>query len=141
MISHSFYTQGAFRYGDYYGHIALFPVLDNMTNRTDKVKSGNSREILRDWLVEYFAEHGAKYELKIQLGTSPEHHPTEDGSVVWDEATAPYQAIATIEFPPQDALSAERRTYWEDCMKLSPWDALAEHQPLGSINRLRKIVL
>ena len=140
MISHSFYTQGAFRHGDYYGHIALFPVLDNMTNRTDKVKSGNSREILRDWLVEYFAEHGAKYELKIQLGTSPEHHPTEDGSVVWDEATAPYQAIATIEFPPQDALSAERRTYWEDRMKLSPWDALAEHQPLGSINRLRKVV-
>lgn len=25
-------------------------------------------------------------------------------------------------------------------MKLNPWDALAEHQPLGSINRLRKIV-
>lgn len=25
-------------------------------------------------------------------------------------------------------------------MKLNPWDALAEHQPLGSINRLRKTV-
>lgn len=25
-------------------------------------------------------------------------------------------------------------------MRLSPWDALAEHQPLGSINRLRKTV-
>jgi hypothetical protein len=25
-------------------------------------------------------------------------------------------------------------------MKLSPWDALAEHQPLSSINRLRKTV-
>jgi hypothetical protein len=25
-------------------------------------------------------------------------------------------------------------------MKLSPWDALSDHQPLGSINRLRKIV-
>jgi hypothetical protein len=25
-------------------------------------------------------------------------------------------------------------------MKLSPWDGLAEHQPLGSINRLRKTV-
>jgi hypothetical protein len=25
-------------------------------------------------------------------------------------------------------------------MNLNPWDALAEHQPLGSINRLRKVV-
>jgi uncharacterized protein (DUF885 family) len=60
--------------------------------------------------------------------------------VVWDEATSPYQTIATVEFPPQDALTAERRTFWEDRMKLNPWDALAEHQPLGSINRLRKTV-
>lgn len=78
--------------------------------------------------------------LQIQLGTDPSHHPTEDGSVVWDEATAPYQTIATVEFPPQDALTAERRTFWEDRMKLNPWNALAEHQPLGSINRLRKTV-
>ncbi|KAH7081204.1 catalase-like domain-containing protein [Paraphoma chrysanthemicola] len=140
MISHSFFTQSAFRFGDYYGHMALFPVLDAMTKHAEKVKSNDSQEALRDWLTEYFRSNGAKYEFMIQLGTSPEHHPTEDGSVVWDEATAPYQTIATLEFPPQDALGAERRTFWEDRMKLSPWDALEEHKPLGSINRLRKIV-
>lgn len=59
---------------------------------------------------------------------------------MWDEATAPYQTIATVVFPPQDALTPERRTFWEDKMKLNPWDAVAEHQPLGSINRLRKTV-
>jgi hypothetical protein len=58
MISYSFYTQGAFKFGDYYGHIALFPVLDDM-------KSSDSRQALRHWLVEHFAEHGANYELKI----------------------------------------------------------------------------
>jgi hypothetical protein len=140
IISYSFYTQGAFRFGNYYGHMALFPVIDEMTSQSKKVSSSDSREVLRDWLVEYFANTGAKYEFKIQLGTSPEHHPTEDGSVVWDEATAPYQTIATIEFSPQDPFTSERRTFWEDRMKLSPWDALAEHRPLGSINRLRKIV-
>jgi hypothetical protein len=140
MVSHSFYTQSAFRFGEYYGHIGLFPVGDQMKSRSEKVTSSDSREILRNWLAEYFAEHGAKYEFRIQLGTSPEHHPTEDGSVVWDEVTAPYQTIATVEFPPQDSLTAERRTFWEDKMRLSPWNALAEHQPLGSINRLRKTV-
>jgi hypothetical protein len=59
---------------------------------------------------------------------------------VWDEATAPYQTIAILEFPPQNSLDAERRVFWEDRMKLNPWNGLAEHRPLGSINRLRKIV-
>ena len=66
IISHSFYTQSAFRFGDWYGHIALFPVLDDMNNRAEKVQSSDSRETLRDWLAEYFAEHGAKYELKVR---------------------------------------------------------------------------
>ncbi|KAF2711232.1 heme-dependent catalase [Pleomassaria siparia CBS 279.74] len=140
MVNHGFYSQSAFRFGEWYGHLGLFPVLDEMKSRDEKVKSGDSREVLREWLAEYFAQHGAKYEFKIQLGTSPEHHPTEDGSVVWDEATAPYQTIATIELPPQDPLVPERRVFWEDHMRLTPWDGLADHQPLGSINRLRKIV-
>ncbi|KAJ8108553.1 hypothetical protein OPT61_g8093 [Boeremia exigua] len=159
MISHSFYTQSAFRFGTWYGHIGLFPVLDEMTSRNDKVQNSDSREQLRDWMVDYFRSHGAKYEIKvrsqtlpiskldtdspapqIQLGTDAHHHPTEDGSVMWDEATAPYQTIAFLEFPPQDALTSERRTFWEDRMKLSPWHALVEHQPLGSINRLRRTV-
>jgi hypothetical protein len=48
--------------------------------------------------------------------------------------------MAMLEFPPQNPLDAERRVFWEDRMKLSPWNGLAEHRPLGSINRLRKIV-
>jgi hypothetical protein len=140
IISHSFFTQGAFRFGQYYGHIGLFPLLDDMKTRDAKVSSSGSREALSTWLKDYFSSNGAKYELKIQLGTSPEHHPTEDASVVWDEATAPYQTIATVEFPQQDPFGAERRTFWEDRMRLSPWDGLQEHRPLGSINRLRRVV-
>lgn len=67
IISHSFYTQSALRFGDWYGHIALFPVLDDMTNHAEKVKSSDSRDTLRDWLVEYFAEHGANYQVKVRL--------------------------------------------------------------------------
>lgn len=77
---------------------------------------------------------------EIQLGTAPDHHPTEDGSVVWDELTAPYQTIATIESPPQDSLSPERRVFSEDRMRLNPWNALVERKPLGSFNRLRTTV-
>lgn len=65
MISHSFYTQSAFRFGEWYGHMGLFPVLDDMKNHSEKVKSNDSREVLRDWLAEYFAQNGAKYEFKV----------------------------------------------------------------------------
>ncbi|KAJ4300790.1 hypothetical protein N0V90_002878 [Kalmusia sp. IMI 367209] len=140
MLNMSFYTQSAFRFGEWYGHMGLFPVLDGMKARSEKVKNGESREVLREWLAEYFATNGAKYEFRIQLGTAPDHHPTEDGSVVWDEVTAPYQTISTVEFAPQVSLTPERRVFWEDRMRLSPWDALEEHRPLGSINRLRRIV-
>jgi hypothetical protein len=65
VISHSFYTQSAFRYGEWYGHMGLFPVLDEMIEKNEKVKSGDSREVLRDWLAEYFANKGARYEFRV----------------------------------------------------------------------------
>ncbi|KAF2816152.1 heme-dependent catalase [Mytilinidion resinicola] len=141
IISMNFYTQSAFRFGGYYGHMGLFPADDKMSKKaSEKVQSAQSREVLSEWLKEYFTERGAKYEFKIQLGTDPAHHPTEDASVVWDEATAPYQTLGFLEFPPQDPLSPARRVFWEDQMSLSPWRGLSAHKPLGSINRLRKVV-
>lgn len=140
MISHSMYTQSAFRFGKFYGHMALFPVLPAMMEMGEKVSSSSSYTQLSDWLFDYFQGGPAKYEFKIQLGTSPEHHPTEDASIVWDEATSPYQTVGTIEFPRQDSFSQERRVFWEDHMALDPWRGLAAHRPLGSVNRLRKVV-
>lgn len=31
-----------------------------------------------------------------------------------------------------------RRVFWEDRLRLNPWDGLRVHLPLGSINRVRK---
>ena len=141
MISHSMYTQSAYRFGDYYGHMALFPVLPEMQDKSaDAVSSSGPSTQISDWLFNYFQGSPAKYDVKIQLGTSPSHHPTEDASVVWDEVTAPYQTIGTVEFPVQDSFDAERRVFWEDHMALDPWKGLAADRPLGSINRLRRVV-
>lgn len=141
MISHSMYTQSAFRFGEYYGHMALFPVLPSMQEKSEEaVSSSGSYTQISDWLFDYFKGAPAKYEVKIQLGTSPAHHPTEDARIVWDEATAPYQTIGTVDFPVQDSFDQERRVFWEDRMVLDPWKGLSAHRPLGSINRLRKVV-
>ena len=141
MISHSMYTQSAFRSGKYYGHMAVFPVLPEMKEKSrEAVSSSGSYTQISNWLFDYFKGAPAQYEVKIQLGTSPAHHPTEDASIVWDEVTAPYQTIGTVEFPVQDSVGQERRMFWEDHTVLDPWKGLAAHRPLGSINRLRKVV-
>lgn len=134
IISHSMFTQSAFRFG---GRMALFPVLDSMTKKSYAVSSKSPYAQLSDWLFDDFQGAPAKYEWKIQLGTSPEHHPTEDASVVWDEVTSPYQTTGTIESPVQDAFKPERSVFWEDHMSLDPWKGLEAHRPLGSISRLR----
>ncbi|CAD0095171.1 unnamed protein product [Aureobasidium vineae] len=140
IISHAMYSQSAFRFGKYYGHMALFPVLESQKAADAKVKNDDPSCVLSDWLFDYFGGKEAKYEFKIQLGTDPAHHPTEDGSVVWDEATSPYQSLGTITFPTQNSFSQERRVFWEDHMSLDAWTGLDAHRPLGGINRLRKDV-
>ena len=105
IILHSFFTQSAFRFGEYYGRLTLFPVLDTQTKlrSTRSVSLSGLHGVLSDWLFEYFNHEPTKYEFKIQLGIDPAHHPTEDHSIVWDEMTAPYQAIGQIEFPVQNS--------------------------------------
>ena len=137
IMSHSLYSQSAFRFGDFYGHISPQPSHDSPAA---KVSASDPHSVLKDWMFDQLQTKSAKHAFKIQLGTSPEHHPAEDASVVWDEATAPYQTVGMLEFPLQDSFHPERRLFWEDRMTLHPWRGLEAHRPLGSINRLRKVV-
>ncbi|KAK8220188.1 hypothetical protein M8818_000604, partial [Zalaria obscura] len=60
LISHSFFSQSAFRFGEYYGHMGLFPVFDEMTSKaSEKVKSDSGHEALSEWLTDYFQHDGA----------------------------------------------------------------------------------
>ena len=141
IISMPMYTQSAFRFGEYYGHIGLFPSTEEMKSQTQSVPSDASPATLSDWLVEYFKTHDAVYDMRVQLGTDPVHHPTEDASVVWDENTAPWQTLGTVTFPKQDGtMKPQRRTFWEEHLRLNPWKGLEAHRPLGSVNRLRNHV-
>jgi catalase len=65
----------------------------------------------------------------------------EDATIVWNEAQFPFIPVATITIttPQLDIYSPENETHCEN-LAFNPWHALADHQPLGSINRLRKNV-
>ncbi len=90
--------------------------------------------------VAFFREQGAVYEVRAQLCTDLETMPVEDASVRWpeDDRGSPYQTVARLEIPAQEAYSPERRVYADEVLAFSPWQGLRAHRPLGSIMRVRR---
>lgn len=99
-----------------------------------------------DYLHQALARHlktgEAVFEFRVQPQTDPRAMPVEDASVEWDEAVSKPTPVATLTIGMQDVDSPEGRALAEECeaMAFSPWNALAEHRPMGGINRLRQAV-
>lgn len=70
----------------------------------------------------------------VQRQTDPAAMPVENAAVIWDEAHSPFVPVARITVPDQD-FQARSRTC--EAMSFNPWQSLAEHRPLGGINRVR----
>jgi hypothetical protein len=60
----------------------------------------------------------------------------EDACTLWDEKTYPWTTVAKITIKPQDFNTEERRRQCE-ALFFMPWHSVAEHQPIGGINRLK----
>ena len=91
----------------------------------------------RDATVAYFREHGAEFEIRVQLCTSLDTMPVEDASVQWPEAESPYRPVARLVLPRQEAMSEARRMFFNEAMSFRPSHSLAAHRPLGSLMRAR----
>jgi hypothetical protein len=74
----------------------------------------------------------------VQLKTSDSMN-VEDSMTEWDEGEAPFYEVATIQIPQQNFDTPEQNALGEN-LSFSPWHALPEHRPLGSLNRMRKVV-
>src|SRR4029079_15029439 len=77
------------------------------------------------------------FEFMVQLQTDPVRMPVEDPAIVWDEALSPFQRVALIRIPKQDPTAFRDLAVGEQ-LSFTPWHALPEHRPLGSINRARR---
>ena len=99
-------------------------------------------DYLTQTLSRYLKTHEAVFEFRVQPQTDPVAMPVEDTSVEWDEEVSQPVPVATLTIGVQDLDSPEGRALAEECetMAFSPWNALAEHRPMGGINRLRQAV-
>lgn len=138
ILGETFYSMAALRYGEYVAKLCAAPLGGNVRALTGQpLRSDAGDSELRDLVVDFFRSQGAEYELRVQLCTDLERMPVEDASIAWPEDVSPYQPVARISIPPQDAYSPARRVFFDDVLSFNPWHCLAAHRPLGSIMRAR----
>jgi catalase len=80
------------------------------------------------------------FDFLVQIRKEVGEVDIENATTIWDEKTYPFTKVATITIPsPQEVDNAQTIAHCEQ-LAFTPWHALPEHQPIGSINRLRKTI-
>ncbi|KAI9715987.1 MAG: hypothetical protein M1812_005621 [Candelaria pacifica] len=142
LESSRYYSQSAFRFGDYVAKFALIPSSDTQKKLSDETVKPDQHDsqILSKWLKNFHTQHEAEYLLQFQLLESLDEQSVEYVGTPWDSEKYPWQTVAKLVVPQQDSFNYARKSYWEDSLRVDPWMGLKTLQPLGSANRLRKVV-
>jgi hypothetical protein len=138
-LGETFYTAAPVRYGKYVAKLSIAPHSKSVTELTG-VKVGMGENAYKDAVVDFFRTNSAEYVVSAQLCTNLATMPIEDATIEWPDNESPYEPVATITYPVQNAYSDARRDYGDDVLEFNSWRAIADHLPLGSINRLKKDV-
>lgn len=94
---------------------------------------------LREAMTRHLSEKEACFDFMVQPQTDPIAMPVEDPAEEWDETVSPFVKVATIKIDKQKFDSPEQMEACEN-LSFTPWHSIAEHRPLGGINRIRKSV-
>ncbi|MEZ0385147.1 catalase family protein [Mycobacterium sp. pW045] len=138
ILGETFYSSAPLRYGDYVAKMLYAPLSDAVKDLQGQlVPRDAGQDAHRDLMIDFFRDNAAEYELRVQLCTDVVTMPIEDATVAWPEAASPHRPVAKITFPRQNPCSPERRAFGDDVLSFNSWRALADHRPLGSINRLK----
>ena len=101
--------------------------------------SDDPDDLLRQNMADSLQQDEACFEFLVQRQLDPESTPIEDATIEWDEDAAPFVPVATVRIPAQTFDTPEQNQFCED-LAFNPWHTLPEHQPLGNVNRVRRVV-
>jgi hypothetical protein len=133
------YSQTAFRYGDYVAKFGVVPDTPALRALCEAEFDPKTYDALREDCNAYLRTHDAEYSFQVQLNTGTDEMPIEDATVPWPETSSMYQEVARLVLPPQIAWDTAKDAAVEP-LSFSPDHSLAAHQPLGSVNRARRVV-
>jgi hypothetical protein len=104
----------------------------------DPMPDNPTHDYLRDAIQATLQKGEVMMKFLVQPKTS-DSMSVEDSMTEWCETEAPFYEVATIRIPKQNFDIPEQNALGEN-LSFNPWHALPEHRPLGSINRIRKVV-
>lgn len=104
-----------------------------------EIPDDDHKNFFQDTMKTHLSNSNVCFDFMVQFQIDPITMPVEDASVEWDETVSPFQKIATLTIANQDFQNAGNV---EACEKatFNPWQTLADHQPIGGINRVRRAV-
>jgi len=101
--------------------------------------NAGSADFLSSAMAEQLSESPACFDFMVQFQKDPQDMPIENAARRWNEDQSPFQNVAKIVIKQQDFNTPKQQTACEE-MSFNPWQSLADHRPLGEINRLRKAI-
>ena len=138
-LAEAYFSQAPLRYGKYIAKLAVVPASakqKELEEENDKVDTYGDKDALRTATVSYLRENDAEFDIQIQLCTDLDKMPVENANVDWEQKYSPYETVAKIRLPKQEAYSEARKKYVE-ALSFSPTHSLEAFRPLGSIMRAR----
>lgn len=138
VLDQRYYSSGAIKWGDKAAKLGLKPcALPVKSYLTDLLREQDEKNFLASELRAHLEVQGACFELGVQLQRDPIKQPVEDLTVVWDEAETPFLPLARLEIPKQKVDVPRAIGGKCETASFNPWRTLAEHRPLGALNRAR----
>ncbi|RFC61957.1 catalase [Fulvimarina endophytica] len=138
-LGQTFFTQTAYRYGDYIAKLQFAPASGKPKALAgEEIAVKGRADALREEMNAATGEAGGTFELRVQLCRDLIAMPVEDPSVEWSEDLSPFVTVAEVTIEPQTAFEATRNERLDDEIRFSPWTGLAAHRPLGGVNRVRR---
>ncbi|MDB5665687.1 MAG: catalase [Cypionkella sp.] len=139
-LGETYYSQTAFRHGDYVAKYQLVPASPNLTRLTGaEIDPGDDPDAIRKQ-VDIAMMGGGTWDFRVQLRRDAKNMPVEDATVQWSEEISPFQTVARLHAAPQRGWTDARAALVDDSMRFTVWTGLEAHRPLGAINRVRKPV-
>ena len=99
----------------------------------------SSPDYLREAMAAQLGRESVAFDFMVQLQTDANSMPVEDPRIRWEPAQSPWRKVATLRIPSQTFDTPAQLQFAED-LSYSPWHSVPEHQPLGGVNRCRRIV-
>ena len=136
-LAEPYYSQAPLRYGDYIAKLSVTPDTPALKALLEEKFEPGEYDAMRAATVAFFRENPAEFTVGIQLCTDLETMPVENANKEWPEDQSPYQTVARLVLPAQNAWTPARQAFVDESLSFCPSHSLAAHRPLGSIMRAR----